>query len=493
MPRRYVEEPIDQGIALHLGGEDFMDLPVFNPPEIETEAEPKTTAKTKTEAHPKQAQAAPPVETKPTTAAVAATPSVKANLKETPAIDAAAASNAANSTQPSPVETPAIEVAATSNAANSTMPSPVETPVIEVAATITSVKQNPTETQDTAVMPHISEILPAVIPAAKQNPIIRQDKASQEIATQDRENPARETAAITFTQPRPKENAGENTANLVEISPATSKNAIETPRAQIEQIEHTLTQTVTALVEDKMQQLAQLIEDKLQGLTQAALFTAENTPPKQVAPHQRHAIPAQNAQTPDTQAPNTQTPVKTVATPSKKQATHPSTTSSTALSTPLDLGSLNYPEQLDAQQCEALHTLLHQCGDQAQNVLNLLAQRFENTHQPIKQPVAYFATLVERLQINKLDLSAAYHYKIKNTADINHQKQIDALQVKYQGQCCDYRHFAKVVEREITQTGRSFAEASEATNMTLILDDLSEKIKQTEANCVRSTDGMKRI
>ena len=366
-------------------------------------------------------------------------------------------------------------------------------------AAILAAKQNLIETQEVDAMPHIAAILPAAIPTAKQNPIIRQDKASQEIATQKIESPALETAAITFTQPRPKENAGENTANLVEISPAASKNAIETPRTpraqieQIEQIEQTLTQTVTALVEDKMQQLAQLIETKLQNLTQAAIFSAENTPPKQVASHQSHAIPAQNTpvqNTPvqNTQAPDTHTPVKAVATPPEKQAIHPSTNSNTtssaalsmALSKPLDLGSLNYPEQLDAQQCEALHKLLHQCGDQAQNVLNLLAQRFENTHQPIKQPVAYFATLVERLQINKLDLSAAYHYKIKNTADINHQKQIDALQVKYQGQCCDYRHFAKVVEREITQTGRSFAEASEATNMTPILADLSEKIKQTE-------------
>ena len=353
LPRRYVEEPIDQGIALHLGGEDFLDLPVFNPPEIETEAEPEAKPTAKTKIHSKPKHAIPTEERK---AIIETQPSPK----EAQTTEAVVSTNA---TQPSPKEAQTTEAAVPTQSAkhNSIENQDVHAmPHISeiLPAAILAAKQNLTENQDVPAMPHIAEILPTVIPSAKQNPIIRQEIASQEI-----ENPAIETAAITFTQQSSKETAGEETPNLVEISSAANKNAIETPRTR-EQIEQTLTQTVTALVEDKMQQLAQLIETKLQNLTQAAIFSAENTPPKQVAPHQSHAIPAQNAPAPDTQ-----TPVKTVATPPEKQTSHPSTTpnviSNTVSNKPLDLGSLNYPEQLDAQQCEALHTLLHQCGDQA--------------------------------------------------------------------------------------------------------------------------------
>ena len=485
LPRRYIEEPIDQGIALHLGGEDFLDLPVFNPPEIEANIDVKTEVKAevkteiKTETDPKPRQTVPPAtsqaERKQTTEPASPSTSAQPSSVETQTTNAVAIPPANQNSIENPAANPAIEAAATTHPANSTKPSPVETQAIktaieatiETAAPINLAKQNPIETQDIARIPHISEILSTVIPLAQQN----------SIETRAIDNPAIEAAATTFTRHSPTDNAEYETPSVVEISPTTrtaaNKNAAETSRTH-DELEQTLTQTVTALVEDKMQQLAQLIEDKLQCLTQAPASASEQPQSTHIASHQGES----------TLPPHSQTAVKTRATPAETQAKQPSTNATTSSSITanqsLDVRALHYPQQLNSQQCEALHKLLHQCGDQAQNVLNLLAQRFENTQDPIQQPVAYFATLVERLQINKLDLSAAYDYKIKNTADIDHQKRIDELQVKYRGYRCDYRHFARVVERDIAQTGHSFAEASEETNMTLILDDLSQKIKQTE-------------
>ena len=109
-----------------------------------------------------------------------------------------------------------------------------------------------------------------------------------------------------------------------------------------------------------------------------------------------------------------------------------------------------------------------------------MAQRFENTQDPINQPVAYFATLVKRLKINKLDLGAAPHYKIKNLDDIDRQEKIQILQVEYRTHQCDYRYFAQMVEKEVARTGLSFEEATETSNMGLILEDMRQKISTTE-------------
>jgi len=69
--------------------------------------------------------------------------------------------------------------------------------------------------------------------------------------------------------------------------------------------------------------------------------------------------------------------------------------------------SYEFPMTLSQQdRLEMQKTLLPQTGDKGQLMLNLLDKRLNNTADPIKNPMAYFASLVAKLKNGTLDLYA---------------------------------------------------------------------------------------
>jgi len=226
------------------------------------------------------------------------------------------------------------------------------------------------------------------------------------------------------------------------------------------EIENNLEQTINTAVNNQLEPILQIITDKFEWLEQKISHSTPANNPNNIATQAEKSNPDSDA---SYSRPNTHTNTYTKAkTPVKSVGT----------TTLLDL---NYPHQLSTQECEDLQEMLHKADDQAQNLLNLLARRFENTGDPINNPIAYFASLLERLAKHKLDLSGVQDYQIPDPEQVGRDKLIQSLQAEYAQHQSDYQHFEQVIQREMLETGASFEEARTSLKMAIILDDIETK------------------
>ena len=115
----------------------------------------------------------------------------------------------------------------------------------------------------------------------------------------------------------------------------------------------------------------------------------------------------------------------------------------------VDVDALHYPETLNPATCRALAGLLCKAGDHAQNILDLLDVRMENTSDPINDIVLYCASLVRNSQNNTLDLdSLRAHRTRQKITDNPQEKQRQALQQEYHEAITEYNHFKQINERQ---------------------------------------------
>jgi phage replication O-like protein O len=273
-------------------------------------------------------------------------------------------------------------------------------------------------------------------------------------------------------------------SDIETISQSQNSATTQTTLADnLSQIEYSVTQTVANLVQDKMTQFIDLIDDKLQCFEQQLHSKkSDNSPSKAPQNKPSSDTTSANQASDKPQQANQSAKQKQKNKRNLKQPHEAASVNAPELANakPLELPKLRYPTQLNQQQCEELHKSLYRSGDQAQNLLNLLALRLENIHAPIKNTSAYFAALVGKLRKDDLDLSAAQHYQIKDPKQIENKKLRQELQFDYRNHQSDYQHFEKVVQAEMRKTGQDFTEACKTLHMTIIFDDINKKLQTTK-------------
>ena len=225
--------------------------------------------------------------------------------------------------------------------------------------------------------------------------------------------------------------------------------------------EATLQQTMTTLFNEQISPVFQKITARLQKIEQKISHSPHNPDHRIDPPLEKQIVD----------------PIETDK--AQMEQTHqikPSVQTSGAI---LDL---RYPHQLSAQEREGLQDLLHKSEDQAQNLLNLLAKRFENTHNPVNNPISYFASLVTRLRKKNLDLSAAQHYQIPDPQQKQQEQLVQSLQQQYAECQSDYQHFERIVKTEMGKTGKSFTESCSEMGMEIIFKNIeTQRTEVTQA------------
>jgi hypothetical protein len=145
------------------------------------------------------------------------------------------------------------------------------------------------------------------------------------------------------------------------------------------------------------------------------------------------------------------------------------------------IAAFNYPEALDTEQCQALQGLLIKSGNRAQDLLTLLAQRLQNTHNPVVDPTSYFASLVYKYQYNTLDFSGLSTIKTpKSAQEKAHQKQFDELKLEHHTCHSDFCHFEKLVETEMKKSQKSFQYVCENHPLGGIIENCAQKLQQAK-------------
>ena len=141
----------------------------------------------------------------------------------------------------------------------------------------------------------------------------------------------------------------------------------------------------------------------------------------------------------------------------------------------ITMDKLNFPTQLTSVQCDNLQEyLLPRAGNKAQALLKILAKRLNHTAKPVKNPIAYFSSLVKKLEANTLDLSVV---EIEMQVEQLDQK-IQAITLIYNEERNDYYHCQKLVEQEMQKSDLDFKEAAEKIQVTEILDYYVDKLEK---------------
>lgn len=111
--------------------------------------------------------------------------------------------------------------------------------------------------------------------------------------------------------------------------------------------------------------------------------------------------------------------------------------------------ALRYPNSMDKLTQQGLGDLLIKAGDQAQNLLDLLALRLQNTQNPVNNIPIYFSSLVRRLHNDELDLSnLKAHTASQKPAPTASEKAMQTLQAEYQEANADYVHFKRIYTQQ---------------------------------------------
>jgi hypothetical protein len=141
----------------------------------------------------------------------------------------------------------------------------------------------------------------------------------------------------------------------------------------------------------------------------------------------------------------------------------------------ITMDKLNFPTQLTSVQCDNLQEyLLPRAENKAQALLKILAKRLNNTAKPVKNPIAYFSSLVKKLEANTLDLSVV---EIEMQIEQLDQK-IEAITQIYNEERNDYYHCQKLVEQEMQKSDLDFKAAAEKIQVAETLDYYVDKLEK---------------
>ena len=145
------------------------------------------------------------------------------------------------------------------------------------------------------------------------------------------------------------------------------------------------------------------------------------------------------------------------------------------------LEQLHYPNTLDQHSRNALGHLLLKAGKHAQNILDLLALRLENTQNPIQDIALYCASLVRKARNNQLDLDALNAYRAsQKPAPSPKEKQIRQLQKEYQSAHADYQHFKRINKLQAKNRQCSVEKYLEESGMQKFWQGLVERLEQVK-------------
>jgi hypothetical protein len=139
----------------------------------------------------------------------------------------------------------------------------------------------------------------------------------------------------------------------------------------------------------------------------------------------------------------------------------------------IPMDELIFPAQLTSFQCDNLKEyLLPRADDKAQALLKILDKRLNNNAKPVKNCIAYFSSLVKKLEASTLDLS---------TVEIEMQveqldKKIEAITLIYNQERNDYYHCQNLVEQERQKHDLDFETAAEKIQMTEIINNYVDKL-----------------
>jgi hypothetical protein len=268
----------------------------------------------------------------------------------------------------------------------------------------------------------------------------------------------------------------ENTAysHTVAVGTASTTNSqvSSTQNTAIdEQAVQKLETKLTTLFSQKLSSALETINQTLHGFeqhlstaisTQTSVLTADESIPEKPAP--------ELAKTDDTSVINT-------ASSQPQETQEVVVASSNNNDYVVEIAPFNYPEKLDTEQCQALQGLLSKSGNRAQDLLNLLAQRLQNTKNPVLDPASYFASLVYKYKNNQLDFSGLSAIKLPKSAEEKAQKEhFKELKFQHLSYHNDYVHFQSLIEVEMKKSQQSFNEVCENNPLGGIIEDCSNKL-----------------
>ena len=150
------------------------------------------------------------------------------------------------------------------------------------------------------------------------------------------------------------------------------------------------------------------------------------------------------------------------------------------------LENLRYPKSMDQFSRNALQGLLFKAKGQAQNILDLLAIRLENTQNPIKDIALYCGSLVRKAQNNTLDLDSLDAYRASQKPAPNAQEQhMQQLQEEYQDAEADYQHFKHINELQAKNYQCSVEKYLKDSGMEKVWEGIVNRLEQVKTEITR--------
>jgi hypothetical protein len=143
---------------------------------------------------------------------------------------------------------------------------------------------------------------------------------------------------------------------------------------------------------------------------------------------------------------------------------------------------LCYPTGMDHYGQQGLANLLVQAGDHAQDLLDLLALRLENTQDPVKNIPLYFSSLVRRLHKNALDLSNLNAHKASQKPPPSaKEKAMNGLQAEFREANADYQHFKRLYKMKAKSAQCSLQEFTAQDGVKTIWQDVLGRLNQVKS------------
>jgi hypothetical protein len=147
----------------------------------------------------------------------------------------------------------------------------------------------------------------------------------------------------------------------------------------------------------------------------------------------------------------------------------------------------NFPLQLSDHQCQELErSLLPRAGDYSQALLDTLTNRLQNSTDPLKNPLAYFSSLVSKLELGTLDLqafSSNTERAAKQQAEQYErlQQQIDYITQTYLAEYAIYKPLHEQIEIEEKKSGLDYWEAADKLQLAVTVTPMIEKLNSLQA------------
>ena len=187
------------------------------------------------------------------------------------------------------------------------------------------------------------------------------------------------------------------------------------------------------------------------------------------------------------------TPIANHTAQNQTHQTHQTQTPDAALTSVNPNPSIAYqfPTQLSDQQCQELErSLLPRAGDYSQALLETLTHRLQNSTDPLKNPLAYFSSLVSKLELGTLDLHAfssnTERAAKQQAAQYDQlQQQIDYITQTYLAESAIYKPLHEQIETEVKKQGLDYWDAANKLQLSATVTPMIEKLNGLYAESER--------